>query len=58
MYPASLIVIASVLLMVLLWAGFLVWAFRTGQLKDIQELRRRPLEDDTPAEQEHNERQP
>jgi len=56
MYPASLVVVVSVALMVLLWAGFLVWAFRTGQLKDVQKLRRRPLEDDTPLEQEHHER--
>ncbi len=58
MYLASLVVIVSVSLMVLLWAGFLVWAFHTGQLKDvhIQELRRRPLEDHMPTEQKHHER--
>ena len=54
MLPASLIVIVSVALMVLVWAGFLVWAFRSGQFKGIQELRRRPLEDDTPLEQERH----
>ena len=57
MYGASLIVIASVALMVLLWVGFLVWAFRSGQLKDIQQLRRLPLEDETPLEKERYGRQ-
>ena len=56
MYLASLVVIVSVALMVLLWAGFLVWAFRSCQFKDIQELSRRPLEDDMPLEQKHHER--
>ncbi len=57
MYGASLIVIASVALMVLLWMGFLVWAFRSGQLKGVQQLRRLPLEDETPLEKERYDRQ-
>ncbi|MBI4199869.1 MAG: hypothetical protein HY535_05310 [Chloroflexi bacterium] len=48
MYPATWIVILSVAAVLLVWAGFLVWAFRSGQLKGVSELRRRPLEDDSP----------
>ena len=54
MHPASLIVIASVALIVLVWAGFLVWAFRSGQLRGIQQLRRFPLEDDMPLEDDRH----
>ena len=52
MYPASIIVIVTVALMLMLWAGFLVWALRSGQLDDIQELRWLPMDDDPLAEQE------
>ena len=52
MYPASIIIITAVALMVLFWAAFLVWAWRSGQFEDLQELRRLPLEDEPPAEQE------
>ena len=54
MYQASLIVIASVALMVVVWVGFLVWAFRSGQFKGIQQLRRFPLEDETSLEEERH----
>ena len=52
MYLASLIVVVSVGLMVLLWAGFMVWGFRSGQFQETQRLRRMPLDDETPEEQE------
>ncbi|HAL49659.1 MAG: cbb3-type cytochrome oxidase assembly protein [SAR202 cluster bacterium] len=46
MYPATFLVIAAVALMFSFWVGFLLWAWRSGQLDDQQELRRLPLEDD------------
>ncbi len=46
MYPATLLVIAAVALMFLFWAGFLLWALRSGQFEEDQELRRLPLEDE------------
>ena len=55
MYPASLLIITAVSLMVLYWIGFLLWAWRAGQFEDIQALRRLPLEDDRLTEQEHYE---
>ncbi len=58
MYPASLIDIVSVALMVLVWVGFLVWAFRSGQFKGINDLRRLPLDDDAPQEMDQYDREP
>ena len=55
MYLASLIVVISVGLMVLLWAGFMVWGFRSGQFQGMDRLRRLPLDDDAP-EEEHLDR--
>lgn len=50
MYLASFIVVISVALMLLLWAGFMVWGFRSGQFKGTDRLRRLPLDDAGPQE--------
>ena len=52
MYSASLIVVVSVGLIVLLWAGFMVWGFRSGQFKGMDRVRRMPLDDDAPQERQ------
>lgn len=49
LYPATVLVGALVLLMVVLWAGFLVWGFRSGQFRGGEEMRRLPLDDDLPV---------
>ena len=51
MYLASLIVVISVGLMVLLWASFMVWGLRSGQFEGMDCLRRLPLDDDAPEEE-------
>ncbi len=54
MYLASLLVITAVVLMVLYWAGFLLWAWRSGQFDGIQEIRWRPIDDELNTEREHH----
>lgn len=54
MYPASFIVIIAVAFMVLLWGAFLVWGWRSGQLRDLQELGRLPLEEESSSDQENH----
>ena len=46
MYSASLVVIAAVGIMVLLWVGFMAWAYLSGQLRESERAKRLPLEDD------------
>ena len=46
MYSASLVVIAAVSVMVLLWVGFMAWAYLSGQMRESERARRLPLEDD------------
>ena len=45
MYLASVIVVVSVALMLLLWGGFMLWGFRSGQFHGADELSRLPLEE-------------
>ena len=45
MYPASLLVIAAVALIVVFWAAFVVWAIRSGQLRRMDDMRCFPLDD-------------
>ncbi len=52
MYPASLLVITAVALMVFYWAGFLLWAWRSGQFDGIQEIRWRPIDDELITERD------
>jgi nitrogen fixation-related uncharacterized protein len=52
MYLASFIVVAAVGLTLLVWAGFMLWGFRSGQFKGMDELRRRPLDDEIPTQRE------
>ncbi len=54
MYPASLLVITAVVLMVFYWAGFLLWAWRSGQFDGTQEVRRRPIDDEPVTERGHH----
>ena len=44
MYSASLVVIAAVGVMVLLWVGFMAWAYLSGQLRESERAKRLPLE--------------
>ena len=46
MYSASLVVIAAVSVMVMLWVGFMAWAHLSGQMRDAERARHLPLEDD------------
>ena len=45
-YSASLVVIAAVSVMVLLWVGFMAWAYLSGQMRESERARRLPFEDD------------
>ena len=54
MYLASLLVITAVGLMVFYWAGFLLWAWRSGQFDATQEMRWRPIDDEPIAERGHH----
>ena len=54
MYPASFIVIITVAFMVFLWGAFLVWGWRSGQLRGFQELRRLPLEEEPSSDLENH----
>ena len=46
MYSASLVVIAAVGVMVLLWLGFMAWAHLSGQMRESERAKRLPLEDE------------
>ena len=52
MYEANLLIIGAVVMMVALWAGFMVWAARSGQFKDTDRTRLSPFHDDEPLEGE------
>ena len=45
-YSASLVVIAAVGVMVLLWLGFMAWAHLSGQMRESERAKRLPLEDE------------
>jgi nitrogen fixation-related uncharacterized protein len=54
MYPSTLIVLGSVAAMVISWVAVMLWAHRSGQIGEDQELRRRPLDDDMPIPTQRN----